>query len=378
VGAPISIAGAGVGGLDHPTFVQAISGTTITLDDNAQTTVASAVVFQPTLYVKKIVFISQREGAGGNRAMFRRIGGNAGRPILIAGYTFREVGSPEPFIPHLQVSGSGGEVNTSSNAGGGIGLALPKDDLDLPFKSLTSTDSSLTIAPNVDTVDITITNPVTASRKGGQDSLGNIVTTETIDFDSGTYDNKDAVLTGNTTITLAEPTRGGRYTLYLASDVDGTARQITWVLGGTAAWGPVAQGNIPSYVSSGGVMKIELEYDLTGGLWLVDPVGEVEVTVDGATQISGTWQPDFGFGVGRYHRITNSTPAGVTFDIPLNMPINETMIIHFESSQANPPTISLNPNLIQLSAIPTWTNTNAVLVLHRSADKYLLTMSNKQ
>nr|NIV35372.1 hypothetical protein [Anaerolineae bacterium] len=39
--------------------------------------------------------------------------------------------------------GGGGEANTSSNAGGGAGLALPKSGVNLPFRTLISSDSSV-------------------------------------------------------------------------------------------------------------------------------------------------------------------------------------------------------------------------------------------
>ena len=49
--------------------------------------------------------------------------------------------------------GSGGENNTSSNAGAGEGLALPKVGVDLPFKSLVA-GSGITLIPAADSIAI--------------------------------------------------------------------------------------------------------------------------------------------------------------------------------------------------------------------------------
>ena len=63
-------------------------------------------------------------------------------------------------------------------------------------------------------------------RKTGQDALGSISGTQLINFASGTYDNKTAVLTGNLTLT-ASGKLAGEYYLLVSQDVTG-GKSITW------------------------------------------------------------------------------------------------------------------------------------------------------
>jgi len=50
-------------------------------------------------------------------------------------------------------TGGGGEANTSSNSGTGADIAQTKAGIDLPFRSLLSSDSSLTVTENTDDID---------------------------------------------------------------------------------------------------------------------------------------------------------------------------------------------------------------------------------
>ena len=64
-----------------------------------------------------------------------------------------------------------GEANTSSNSGGGDGLALAKDGVDLPFKSLTA-GANITLTPSADEIEISATGggggeANTSSNSGG-------------------------------------------------------------------------------------------------------------------------------------------------------------------------------------------------------------------
>lgn len=97
-GMPIVVAGAGTGGDDLPSLVTAVSGTTITLRDNAITTVSSLEVRQPALTVTRVLCIPHTTAAGGlTFAQMRRMGTNAtaGNPIWVAKSVMRLVGSAE-------------------------------------------------------------------------------------------------------------------------------------------------------------------------------------------------------------------------------------------------------------------------------------------
>ena len=65
-----------------------------------------------------------------------------------------------------------------------------------------------------------------AGRKAGQDPLGNVSGVYTMHFESGTYDNKTAVLNGNLTLT-ATGNLPGQYHLLVSQDAGGS-KTITW------------------------------------------------------------------------------------------------------------------------------------------------------
>jgi hypothetical protein len=77
--------------------------------------------------------------------------------------------------------GGGGEANTTSNQGGFVEFALPKVGVDLPFRTLQSSDSSITVTQNASDVDITANEA-----NIDHDSLLNFVANEHIDWTSAT------------------------------------------------------------------------------------------------------------------------------------------------------------------------------------------------
>ncbi len=76
-----------------------------------------------------------------------------------------------PFVGFNPAGGGGGEANTTSNAGGGQGLAKPKVGVDLPFKSITAgagiqlTPSTNELEVATDGVVLTTTNQNVAGLK---------------------------------------------------------------------------------------------------------------------------------------------------------------------------------------------------------------------
>lgn len=80
----------------------------------------------------------------------------------------------------------------------------------------------MTIAPRP---PISGTAPGSMSRLQGQDTLAN--NTVSIDFDSGSYDNKIVTYTANASITLSSTTEGHKSIVIKSND--GTTYNLTWV-----------------------------------------------------------------------------------------------------------------------------------------------------
>lgn len=97
-----------------------------------------------------------------------------------------------------------------------------------------------------------------AGRKSGQDALGNISGVYTMNFTSGTYDNKTAVLAGNLTLTASGRFAGEHYLLVSQDAVGG--RTITW---SNINW----NGTDPQPKSSGLTTSLFELYHTGDGTW---------------------------------------------------------------------------------------------------------------
>jgi len=85
--------------------------------------------------------------------------------VPFTGGIFVSQGDPGPIGPTGPI-GVSGETNTSSNAGGTVGLALPKVGFDLPFKGLTA-GSGIILTPTPNTVVITSGGETNTSSNAG-------------------------------------------------------------------------------------------------------------------------------------------------------------------------------------------------------------------
>ncbi len=73
-------------------------------------------------------------------------------------------------------SGGSGEINTTSNVGGGVGLAKAKSGFDLPFKSLVEGPGiSFTVAANTVTINSTITQYTDSLAKSSVDLVNGLI-----------------------------------------------------------------------------------------------------------------------------------------------------------------------------------------------------------
>lgn len=75
---------------------------------------------------------------------------------LVAGTNVTIDQLSETLVVNANLPAGSGEANTSSNAGAGEGLALPKNGVDLPFKSLVA-GSNITLTPAADSITIAAT-----------------------------------------------------------------------------------------------------------------------------------------------------------------------------------------------------------------------------
>ena len=92
--------------------------------------------------------------------------------VPFTGGIFVSQGDPGPIGPTGPI-GVSGETNTSSNAGGTVGLALPKVGADLPLKGLTA-GANITLTPSATdiTIDAAATGEAnTTSNAGGTEGL---------------------------------------------------------------------------------------------------------------------------------------------------------------------------------------------------------------
>ena len=236
--------------------------------------------------------------------------------------------------------------------------------------------AGITLTPTGQSFTIAATGGGGTDRKDGQVTKTAASGAISIDFNSETDDNIFQPVNGTASIDIAQLTRGGEYHLVVASD-DGTLRELTWSLSGTMTWAPTAQGNLPAWTDVTDGRDVVLYYDPSEDTVHVRPVASSELAGD-ATTLSGTWQPDYGYGQGRQQEWTGTIPSGVTLDIPLRMPIGGSMRLFFPDTQANGLTIAANSNIEKLTAEPTWGDGGATILIHRTTSKYIFTMSSAQ
>jgi hypothetical protein len=185
--------------------------------------------------------------------------------------------------------GGAGEANTSSNAGAGIQLAKAKSGVDLPFRTLTSTDATLTLTQNTDTVDFTagpsLVNAGAVNDMTASNSVNVLYTSisRANDASTGTTTNKLVSLTGATSAAVVTPTSATSGIIgvcvsgcgttgnarvithgYASCVFDGATTAGNWVQrSGTTAGNCVDAGS--SYPSSGQVLGRVLSTNGAGG-----------------------------------------------------------------------------------------------------------------
>ena len=96
----------------------------------------------------------------------------------------------------------GGEANTQSNQGGGTQLGMTKSGVDLPLRTLTSTDSSVSFTQNPNTVDLSVTKTLTQQHTwaiGGAYAPGDDIAQMRIRLETGETCVLSAVSVRNTT-----------------------------------------------------------------------------------------------------------------------------------------------------------------------------------
>jgi len=93
---------------------------------------------------------TSNEGGGEGLAL-AKVGDNLPFKSLVAGSNI--ILTPSADELEIAAAGSVGEANTSSNAGAGAGLAKAKSGIDLPFKSLVA-GANITLTPSADEVEI--------------------------------------------------------------------------------------------------------------------------------------------------------------------------------------------------------------------------------
>lgn len=137
----------------------------------------------------------------------------------LAGYLAYRAAKPNSSLPDADLvsllaaynretgGGAGGESNTSSNEGGGAGLAMPKAGVNLPFRTLISSDASVGFDEGASTVDLSVAPPGesnTSSNQGGGAELA--MTKDGVDLPFRTLtsgDNSVGITQGADTVDLS-------------------------------------------------------------------------------------------------------------------------------------------------------------------------------
>lgn len=202
---------------------------------------------------------------------------------------------------------------------------------------------------------------VVRSRKEGEDDLGTGGST-TIDFDALLYDNKRYALNASATLTLTA-TRGGWYSLKLKSSA-AAQRDITWAYGGGDALAP--NHYWPTFVDVTENVVIKAYY--SDGLWFPKPVKTRQRTYV-ATGMPDLWTPDAANGLYLEWVVTGVAPGAPVkeLQVPANLPLNETMIIHFQSNQTNG--LNFSDTFAKLGVRPNFDG-KTTLGIHRNSDGY--------
>ena len=123
-------------------------------------------------------------GGGGEANTSSNAGGGAQLALAKSGVDlpFRTLVSGDASVSFTQnateldiraTGAGGGETNTSSNQGGFVGLAMAKNGVDLPFRTLQSTDTSVVITQNADNVNLTA-----SAASVGADAAGSAATVQ--------------------------------------------------------------------------------------------------------------------------------------------------------------------------------------------------------
>ncbi len=194
VGAPIVIAGAGTP-TDHTTFITAISGTTVTLEDNADVTVSNAVVIQPVMHYSRVIFYPDPDVTWQD-IRIRKIAGDNSQRMLIAKVIVREIGSEAAVIPYyddpeLRLEGEVIPYTTlvSGDTGDGkLYLRVPLEAADMRLTYAAIAHGAVVASSGTTTV--TLTKLQAAGSGGSRTEYAMLSTPLTIDANE--WDSKDA------------------------------------------------------------------------------------------------------------------------------------------------------------------------------------------
>jgi hypothetical protein len=140
----------------------------------------------------------------------------------------------------VSAAGGSGETNTSSNTGAGAQLAKAKSGVDLPFRTLTSSDSTLQVTQNADTVDLiagaALANTGLANDFTAANSVNTLYTSisRANEGTTGTTTNKLVSITGATSQAIVTPTNASSGILGICVSGCGTTGNARVIVSGYA------------------------------------------------------------------------------------------------------------------------------------------------
>ena len=82
--------------------------------------------------------------------------------VIFSGAVVGDAGSGDVTV--TITGGGGGEANTASNTGAGTGVFKQKNGVDLEFKRLNSSDSSVTFSDNTDDISIVLADAIPGTK----------------------------------------------------------------------------------------------------------------------------------------------------------------------------------------------------------------------